>query len=231
MELDTIVIGDCLDMMKNMPDECVDLIVTDPPYNASHNSLTVKGICGPDYTTIKEGWDLNFNPEQVWPDLLRVSRQGVLFTSHHILERWLFLMKESGSFKQILHLQKTNPIPTARRFWRFTTQYGLWWAKPSCTFNKQFAGKDVLMYSAGHTGILWHPTSKPLTSMESIIRVHSNEGDLVFDPFMGSSTTAVAALKLGRHFYGCDINPEYVELANKRIEKAKLEMAQLSFSV
>jgi len=56
-------------------------------------------------------------------------------------------------------------------------------------------------------------------------------GNLVFDPFMGSGTTAVAALKLGRHFYGCDINEDYVKLANERVEKARLEMAQLRMAV
>lgn len=59
------------------------------------------------------------------------------------------------------------------------------------------------------------------------IRALSNKSDLIFDPFMGSGTTAVAALKLGRHFYGCDISPEYVKMANERVEKARLEMSQM----
>jgi len=54
---------------------------------------------------------------------------------------------------------------------------------------------------------------------------------IIFDPFMGSGTTAVAALKLGRHFYGCDINPDYVKLANERIEKARLEMSQVKMKL
>ena len=76
-----------------------------------------------------------------------------------------------------------------------------------------------------------HPTQKPLYIIERLIEIHSNQEDMVFDPFVGSGTTAVAALKLGRHFYGCDINPEYVKMANERIEKARLGMSQLSFSV
>jgi site-specific DNA-methyltransferase (adenine-specific) len=55
---------------------------------------------------------------------------------------------------------------------------------------------------------------------------YSNPGDLIFDPVMGSGTTAVAALKTGRHFFGCDISQAYVDLANQRLAKARLEMAQ-----
>jgi site-specific DNA-methyltransferase (adenine-specific) len=83
-----------------------------------------------------------------------------------------------------------------------------------------------------------HPAPFPEEVPNRLIRlfVHRmNTRDLpepvVFDPFMGRGTTAIAAIKQDCYFYGCDINPEYVELANKRIEKARLEMAQLSFSV
>jgi DNA modification methylase len=73
----------------------------------------------------------------------------------------------------------------------------------------------------------YHPHQKPEALIEILLRTSMQEGEVVFDPFIGSGTTAVAALKLGRHFYGCDINPEYVRLTNERIEKARLEMSQM----
>ena len=76
-----------------------------------------------------------------------------------------------------------------------------------------------------------HPCQAPEGLLSRIIGFSCPKEGMVFDPFVGSGTTAVAALKLGRRFYGCDINSEYVELASKRIEKTRLEMAQLSFSV
>jgi len=231
METNTIVVGDCLDVMKQMPDRCVDLVVTDPPYNASHNSFTITGIEGGDYKTICEDWDLDFDPGIVWPDLLRVSRAGVIFCSHHILAQWLTLIQDSGLFRQIIHLQKTNPMPSARKAWKFTTQYGLWWARPGYTFNRKSAGVDILTYSAGHTGINWHPTSKPVKPMETIIKVHSNPGDLVADFFMGSGTTAVAADRLGRRWFGCDNNPDYVAMAMERIEADRQARSQLAMPI
>jgi len=69
-----------------------------------------------------------------------------------------------------------------------------------------------------------HPTPKPLWLLERIIETTSNPGDLVFDPFMGSGTTAVAAQKLGRHFFGCDLSEEYVILTNDRLGKIQLDL-------
>jgi len=69
-----------------------------------------------------------------------------------------------------------------------------------------------------------HPTPKPLWLLERIIETTSNPGDLVFDLFMGSGTTAVAAQKLGRHFFGCDLCEEYVEMAKKRLSTLQLSM-------
>lgn len=65
-----------------------------------------------------------------------------------------------------------------------------------------------------------HPTQKPLALLERIITASTHEGDMILDPFMGSGTTGVAAIKLNRQFVGIDLNPEYVDLSRKRIEDA-----------
>ena len=62
-----------------------------------------------------------------------------------------------------------------------------------------------------------HPHEKPLSLMERLVRIYTNPGDTVFDPFMGSGTTGVACKNLGRNFVGCEINPEYFEIAKNRI--------------
>lgn len=67
--------------------------------------------------------------------------------------------------------------------------------------------------------INWHPTTKNLTVLERMIRAYSNPGDLVLDPFAGSGSTAVAALRTGRNFLGCELDAEYVRLARLRIER------------
>ena len=75
-----------------------------------------------------------------------------------------------------------------------------------------------------------HETPKPLWLLERIVETTSNEGDLVFDPFLGSGTTAVAAQKLGRQFIGCDINAKYVAITKRRLETLQQEQRQLELS-
>ena len=67
-----------------------------------------------------------------------------------------------------------------------------------------------------------HPAQKPVKLLEHIIKISSNKGDLVFDPFMGVASTGVAALKTGRRFYGCEIIKEYYDAGVERIKKASL---------
>ena len=70
----------------------------------------------------------------------------------------------------------------------------------------------------------YHPTQKPVALMEWILLQVTDEGDTVFDPFMGSGTTGVACVKLGRNFIGCEINPDYYAIAERRIAEAQLQM-------
>jgi site-specific DNA-methyltransferase (adenine-specific) len=69
-----------------------------------------------------------------------------------------------------------------------------------------------------------HPTQKPIALMRWIIENYTDEGDTIFDPYMGSGTTGIAAVQLGRNFIGCEIVPEYFAIAQKRIEAAQSQM-------
>jgi site-specific DNA-methyltransferase (adenine-specific) len=75
-----------------------------------------------------------------------------------------------------------------------------------------------------------HPTQKPLMLLERLISAASDKGDLVFDPFMGSGTTAVAAKNLGRKFVGCELDPNFISLAVKRIISAQKQRLASLFS-
>jgi DNA modification methylase len=70
----------------------------------------------------------------------------------------------------------------------------------------------------------YHPTQKPLALMLWVLENYTNEGNTIFDPFMGSGTTGVACVQTGRNFIGCEIDPGYFEIAKKRIEAAQLQI-------
>ena len=259
MELDTIVVGDCLDIMKDMPDGCVDLVVTDLPYGSLPNKIK---------------WDDWLDWAQLGHQLLRVLKplgQIFLFSNFilacHLMStfplrfRYEVILRKPGGMGNCYQYQPTR-----------IHEYGLIWCKPQAiisqlTWNSEklrtegkpyrrplpkrksktheIPPKIVVKEMEGRQGVsvmemiskpymkyperTSHPTQKSEGICQKWIGALSNYGELIFDPFIGSGTTAVGALKLGRHFYGCDISEEYVELANDRIEKERLKMAQLSF--
>lgn len=94
--------------------------------------------------------------------------------------------------------------------------------KYNVLFNKCDVCDDVWLNPKSEKKRLGHPTQKPIKLFKRIVLVSSNEGDIVFDPFMGSGTTAVACKQLNRKFLGFEIDPEYVKIANQRLEQQTL---------
>ncbi len=234
LELDTIVCGDCLEVMAGMPDGCVDLVVTDPPYgDINHISRLherAKYKNGPIRKLHKGTADLvDFEWDIVLSELNRISSQWIYIFAGDKTGYIRSYFSERDCMTRYGIWEKTNPTPLHGQYiWLSSVELFAIIRKRNATFN-YFCQSPVLRYSTGSSKD--HPTQKSLELIKELILSSSSPGDLVFDPFIGSGTTAVAALKLGRHFYGCDINPEYVKLANERIERARLEMNQMELDL
>ena len=121
--------------------------------------------------------------------------------------------------KDKLIWEKSNPMPRNRDR-RYVTDYecAIWFTKKGAkwTFNRQDEKYQRPKFVASIESGL-HPTQKNLKLMEELVKIHSNQGDTVIDPFMGSGTTGVACKNLGRKFIGIEKDPVYFEVANKRI--------------
>jgi DNA modification methylase len=234
MELDTVIVGDCLDVMADMPDECIDLIVADPPYGIGYASS---------WTTRPDGtprmFDASFGKDEYddrWiPESARLLKDGgamYLFTRWDILHRWKAAI-EATCLKVVQRIiwNKSHWKMGDLRYYGSQTEDVLFCRKGAHKLRWSKRSGNIWTSSSSYLpeGQWNHPTQKAEVIIKKMIRNSSNVEDIVADFHIGSGTTAVAALKLGRHFYGCDINPKYVELANERIEKARLETAQLSF--
>lgn len=234
MQLDTIVCGDCLDVMRDMPDGSVDLVVTDPPYgdinhiNRLHERAKYKN--GPIRKLHKGMADtVNFDWDKMLSELDRVSSQWIYIFAGDKTGYTRSYYSERNCMTRYGAWEKTNPTPLHGQYiWLSSIELFAIIRKHHGTFN-YFCKSPVLRFPNGSSRE--HPTQKPLELIEELILSSSNPGDLVFDPFLGSGTTAVAALKLGRHFYGCDINQTYVDLANQRIEKTRLELSQMELAL
>ena len=235
MELNNIYCMDALEFLRKIPDDSVDLVVTDPPYNISQkNDLKING------RIIKKNfgeWDFNFNPVPILAELRRVLKsngQIYVFCGTGQIPIYMQEFIEKWFFRNLLVWYKTNPPPRlSKTNYLFANEYIIYAikekGKPSLStfnFSSQTTMHNTFVSGAlqgkerlkGTDGIAIHPTQKPLTILKKLISVSSNEGDVVLDPFMGIGSTAVACKELKRNFIGCEINREYVDWANKRLD-------------
>lgn len=218
---------DNLIALKNMEKESVNFVVTDPPYNISKpnhfDSMNRQGI---DFGE----WDKNADLFSWISHLNRVvKRNGSVF----VFNDWKNLgdiskeLDENGfETKDVVRWVKNNPMPRNRdRRYVVDYEFGIWAVKKGSkwVFNRQNDSYDRPEIKSGLTPKSekkWgsHPTQKPVSVMEEIIKRHSNEGDVILDPFMGSGSTGVASLNLNRDFIGIELSKEYFDIAKNRIE-------------
>jgi len=215
-----LIHGDCLEEMKNIPDGSVDMVLTDPPYNiARDNNFHTMGRAGIDFGE----WDKDVDLFSYIKDTFRVLKKGGSFVVFNAWKNLGDISKEAEKqgfdTKDMLRLEKTNPMPRNRDR-RYITDFecAIWFVKPKAKwiFNRQHdkyqRPKFVHSIDKG-----LHPTQKSLGLMEELVKIHSNENDTILDPFMGSGTTGVACKNLNRNFIGIELDKEYFEIAKKRI--------------
>lgn len=219
--------GDCLELLKNIPDGSVDLILTDPPYNlAKANNFRTMGRTGIDFGE----WDKGFDLFSYIDGLSRVCTKDanvVIFNSwKNIGEIAKYAESKGFVIKDMLRWEKSNPMPRNRDR-RFVIDYevAIWLTMPKAkwVFNRQNETYDRPCFKGSLTPSsekTEHTTQKPVWLMESIIKTLSNESQTVLDMFMGSGSTGVAAKNLNRSFIGIELDEKYFEIAKERIENA-----------
>lgn len=228
-----IVQGDYHNFISHLPAGSVDLMLTDPPYTISRRtgfSQVKNGVKRFAVSMDFGAWDkASVHLETLCHDTIRVLKRGgtaIIWYDLWKLSRLFDAMKQAN-FKllRLVIWQKSNPVPLNKKSTYLSNSreiaiVGVKGGKP--TFHGDY---DNGIYHAPiprHGGKRLHPTQKPLHLFEDLIKKHSNEGDLVIDPFLGSGTTAVAALQLSRRFSGCDIDATYVATAKRRLHSGKL---------
>lgn len=218
--------GDCLQKLEGVTDNSVDLIVTDPPYNISKdNRLKSMGRSGIDFGE----WDHDADLTSWIKEGARVLKPGggmVIFNSWLNLRSIANACEDNGlTVKDVLRWEKNNPMPRNRdRRYIVDYEFALWVVKKGkWTFNRQDEKyqRPKFVYPVPNGKKRVHPTQKPVELMEELIKIHSNENDIVLDPFMGSGSTGVAALNLGRKFIGIELDDKYFDIAKSRLEETK----------
>ena len=231
--------ADCVEFMRLMPAESVDVAFADPPYRLSTGGVTVKsGRLAP---VDKGNWDRSmgfradhqFNVRWLSEARRILKPNATLWVSgtHHIIFSLGFALQSLG-FRIINQIAwaKPDPVPNALHTAFTHAHETLLWASKGAryTFNYELINSpnpETQVTSVWRIPTVprveklhgYHPTQKPLRLVRRTLLASSREGELVFDPFCGSGTTAVAAKELGRFFVGVELEEEFCELAARRV--------------
>ncbi|WP_288080647.1 site-specific DNA-methyltransferase [Pseudomonas sp.] len=234
--------GDCLELMRELPDASVDLILCDLPYGTTQNK-----------------WDAVIPFEAMWPQYWRILKPaGVIaltasqpFSSALLMSQasrfkheWIWIKNRGSNFANTVRepmKEHESVLVFSRGKWTYNKQMqertGGGLSRVKYDFNKvtkteNYGKFDKPPPAQGEMRVpsSWqkfnvevglHPTQKPVALMEYLIRTYTNEGDLVLDNCMGSGTTGVACMNTGRSFIGMEMDPDYFEIAKRRIEEAR----------
>lgn len=190
-----LILGDCLEVMKGMPDKSVDAVITDPPYGIG-----------------KAEWDNDFSIEW-YQDARRIGLFTITITGSAQLKQVIPMVGDD--FIDVIAARNLNGMT-------FTPLgFGNWLSavvagekiKRGMTFFEFVVNGDKPD----------HPSPKPIDYMRKLIERTTEEGDTILDPFMGSGTTGVACVQTGRNFIGIEIDPDYFAIAERRIKEAQMQ--------
>lgn len=221
---------DCVKTMERMVKEGikVDLIITDPPYSIKNtktggksklNSSFQKAMDDIQNNNLVDGYD----HEKVLPLLweLQDKKNMYIWCNKAQLGMYIdFFETQRGCSVDLIKWVKTNAVPTFNNKYLSDTEYCIYVRKGGYCNPKDYKDASTLFQAPINQKDKreWgHPTIKPIEIINRFVRNSSNEGDLIFDPFLGSGTTGVAAKKYNRNFIGCELNEEYFNISCKRI--------------
>jgi len=244
-----IILGDCLEIMKDIPDDSVDITFADPPFNLKKKYNH--------YEDTKEKEEYLEWCNKWISEMVRITKiSGSIFV--HNIPRWLshfaehlnriaffrhWISWDSGGApmgKTLLPNHYGILYYTKSKSYKDFKFYDIRYPHPRCRlckeFLKDYGGKKDQAHGFGPLlSDVWsdihrirhkkrrdeHPCQLPVPLLERLVLMSTDEGDIVFDPFVGTGTTAVAAKRLGRKYIGIDIDQQYIKITEKHLKQAK----------
>jgi DNA modification methylase len=201
-----LYLDDCMNVLQAI--DKVDVVVTDPPYGigelSAKNSTRSHMVSAKNYGDY--GWDVKIE-KAVIDAMLNISKHQVIFGGNYYAD-WL-------------------PPSSSWIVWNKLNSGDFADCELAWTSHKKAIRKIDYMWNGMIKQVpeeRFHPTQKPLIVMKWVIENYTNPGDTIFDPFMGSGTTGVACVMTGRNFIGCEISTDYFDIAQRRIENAKMQL-------
>lgn len=206
--INRIIRGDALRLIKTIPDESIDIILTDPPYG-----LSKEGIYGDEsLTTFYE----------ILPECYRVLKRNswfITFFSTKFLP-YVFRRNPFSYFWQIIFYSPRGEVKSPIGITKYMSILVFKKGNPEIIQ----PSRDLFEHIPGtkmiepDEGFINHPSPKPKHLIIKLLKMFSKENDLVLDPFIGSGSTAVACKLLRRNFIGFEISPKYIKIAERRLK-------------
>lgn len=216
MKLDIIYNEDCIEGMRSIPNESIDLIVTDPPYGIKYKS---------NFRQVTNKFNMLLNDDNdvrliAYDQMFRILKNNsccIVFCSwknYNLdydklsqlfdIKNVLIWYKRGGGIGDLKHTLSTN------------YEIAIVCHKGKCPIRGKRDG-SVIEINKVNPNKMVHPTEKPVDLMKYLIEKFSDERSIIMDPFIGSGTTAIACLETGRHYIGYELDPEYYKIAQNRI--------------
>lgn len=219
--------GDCLELMKAIPDGSVDLVVTDPPYKLTPGGRvgTLLPTKDTPFSQSGECFSSKTPDYKAWvPEIYRVlkpqSYAFIMTNDRNLKTLWDVAEKNKLVFCEILVMNKNTAVSSC--YFYKSCEFILMVRKGNYRKLEKFGTKtvfDVKMPKGKHKK---HPTEKPIGILEKLISDTTAKGECVLDPFMGSGSTGVACVNTGRRFIGIELDEVYYQIAKDRIAEAAM---------
>lgn len=218
-----LIHGDCLEEMKSIPDNSVDLIVTDPPYkvitggkNNGLNAKRPKGILFENKELMKTIPEFSSWLPECYRVLKEDSHTYFMVNLANLFELQQAICTSGFKIHNLLIWQKNNNTPS--QWYMKNCEYIIFARKGKAKWINNIGTSKTVHAFNNILGNKIHPTEKPVPLMEFYVANSSNVADTILDPFMGSGSTGIACLNLNRNFIGIEKDSTYFELAKNRIE-------------
>ena len=211
-ELNNFYNCDCMDLMKEFPDKYFELAIVDPPYGIEMDGGKIGGDnLGKANNYIKKSWDKEAPKQEYFNELMRVSKNQIIWGANHFISRvpfdspcWIVWDKDnSGNFADC-ELAWTSFDTAVRQF--------------------TFRWNGMLQENMKDKEHRIHPTQKPVKLYEWLLGNYAKQGDKILDTHVGSASSLIACDKLGFDYIGCELDTDYFNAATERLESAKSQV-------
>ena len=211
-----ILRGDCIEIMRQIPANSIDLILTDPPYLVNYRDRTGRTI----QNDVDESWLKPAMAEAY--RVLKQDRVAIMFYGWTKIDAFFAAWRKAG-FQPVGHIVFRKSYSSKSRFLRYQHEQAFLLAKGRPPLPKQPLG-DVM--DMPYSGNKLHPTQKPVAALAPLIRSFTLQGETVLDPFAGSGSTCAAAALTGRKYIGIEMDDAYFSHSVERLQRVHQRVAQ-----